>query len=119
MRGRRWGLLGIAALGAVACAHLEAPDQASAQGQGEAARQAPGQAAAGVELPPGQGRALLERECLNCHELKALTLFSAYYNRERWRALVMTMRGNGAVLDDAEVEVVAGYLARNFGTGVD
>lgn len=103
----------------MACAHLQSSgqvtDRVSNQARGEASRQA----AAGVELPPGQGRALLERECLNCHELKALTLFSAYYNRERWRALVMTMRGNGAVLDDAEVEVVADYLARNFGTGVD
>jgi cytochrome c5 len=116
-------VLGIAALGAVACAHLQVPDEAARQAPnrapGQAERQAQGQAAAGIELPPGQGRALLERECLNCHELKALTLFSAYYNRERWRALVMTMRGNGAVLDDAEVEVVADYLARNFGTGLD
>jgi mono/diheme cytochrome c family protein len=101
---KRSGLLVLAALGLAACAHQE---------------RAGGQAEAGVTLPPGAGRALLERECLNCHELDALTLFSDFYDRDLWRSLVMTMRGNGAKLDDAEVEVIADYLARNFGTGAD
>lgn len=67
-------------------------------------------------LPSGQGREILEHECLRCHELDALTLFRDFYGREQWRALVMTMRDNGAELDDAQVDVLARYLARHFGT---
>ncbi|MDX1562924.1 MAG: cytochrome c [Gammaproteobacteria bacterium] len=75
--------------------------------------------AASARLPPGDGRAILERECLNCHELDALRLFEDFYGRERWRSLVITMRDNGAEVDDGEVEVLAAYLARHFGTGGD
>lgn len=70
-------------------------------------------------LPPGDGRPILERECLNCHELGALELFSDFYTKERWRSLVLTMRENGAEVDDEQVEVLATYLARHFGTGTD
>lgn len=76
-------------------------------------------AGTGLALPPGDGRAILERECLNCHELEAIRLFSDFYGRQRWRSLVITMRDNGAEVDDAEVEVLAGYLAQHFGTGAD
>jgi mono/diheme cytochrome c family protein len=108
LQNGRSGLLVLAALGLAACAHQEQEQE-----------RAGGQAEAGLALPPGAGRALLERECLNCHELDALTLFSGFYDRDRWRSLVLTMRGNGAKLDDAEVEIIADYLARNYGTGVD
>lgn len=73
-------------------------------------------AAAPASLPAGPGRAILERECLKCHELDALTLFSDFYGRAQWRALVLTMRDNGAELDDEQVDVLAGYLAQHFGT---
>jgi len=75
------------------------------------------QTAAARNLPPGEGRVVLERECLKCHELDAIELFSGFYNRDRWRSLVLTMRANGANVDDAEVEVLAAYLARYYGTG--
>jgi len=70
-------------------------------------------------LPAGEGRELLISECLNCHELSALELFQDFYTADRWRSLVITMRANGAEVDDAEVEVLARYLAQHFGTGVD
>lgn len=112
MQDWRSGLLGIAAFGLAACAH-------DGQATGTEAGQAASRAEAGLVLPPGAGRALLERECLNCHELEVVELFSDFYDRELWRSLVITMRGNGATLDDREVEVIAEYLARYFGTGVD
>lgn len=71
--------------------------------------------AAGVALPAGAGREILENQCLICHELEALELFSDFYTRDLWRSLVISMRANGAQLDDAQVEVVADYLARHFG----
>lgn len=72
---------------------------------------------AAAALPPGEGREILARECLKCHELDALELFRGFYTRDRWRALVVTMRENGAEVDADELEVLADYLALNFGTG--
>jgi competence protein ComEA len=70
---------------------------------------------AGVDLPAGPGREILVASCLSCHELTALPLFAAFYTRDSWRALVVTMKGHGAAVDDAEVEVLADYLAQHFG----
>jgi mono/diheme cytochrome c family protein len=70
-------------------------------------------------LPDGNGRDILVTECLNCHELDALELFKDFYNQERWRSLVLTMRENGAQVDDRQVDILAEYLARHFGTGVE
>lgn len=72
---------------------------------------------AGVELPAGQGREILVSECLTCHELAALELFSGFYTRASWRSLVLSMRAHGAAVDDAQVEVLSDYLAQHFGTG--
>lgn len=70
-------------------------------------------------LPDGPGRAILERECLNCHGLDALELFKGFYTRDQWASLVTTMRENGARVDDGEIDVLARYLERYFGTGAD
>src|SRR5512134_2729431 len=71
--------------------------------------------AAGVELPEGPGREVLVASCLSCHELTALPLFASFYTRDSWRTLVLTMKGHGAQVDGAEVELLADYLARHFG----
>lgn len=71
--------------------------------------------AAGVELPVGEGREILVTECLNCHELAALELFRDFYDRDLWRSLVISMRANGAEVDETEVDVLSDYLARHFG----
>jgi mono/diheme cytochrome c family protein len=70
---------------------------------------------AGVELPAGQGREILVSACLGCHELTALELFRGFYTRDSWRSLVVTMRANGAQLADADVDLLADYLAEHFG----
>jgi hypothetical protein len=69
----------------------------------------------GVELPEGRGREILMASCLSCHELSALPLFQAFYTRDSWRALVLTMKEHGAEIDGAEIEVLADYLAQHFG----
>jgi len=96
-----WQLIGLGSVLAAACAVSSGPQRAENS----------------IDLPPGDGRAILETQCLVCHELGALTLFEDFYNRDRWRSLVITMRANGAVVDDDEVEVLADYLATHFGTG--
>ena len=69
----------------------------------------------GIELPPGPGREILLADCLGCHDLGGLDLFANFYNREDWRALVLTMAAHGAAIDAREVEQLADYLALNFG----
>ncbi len=69
----------------------------------------------GVELPAGQGREILIASCLSCHQLTGLPLFAAFYTRDSWRTLVLTMKGHGAEINDAQIEVLADYLAQYFG----
>ena len=56
----------------------------------------------GVELPAGQGREILMASCLSCHQLTGLPLFAAFYTRDSWLTLVLTMKGHGAEIDDAD-----------------
>ncbi len=107
----RCKLIGLCAVAVGACALRPTPEPAGTAAELPAAGSLP--------LPAGAGRAILERECLNCHELGALELFKGFYSRDRWRALVITMRDNGAEVDDEQVEVLATYLARHFGTGLE
>jgi mono/diheme cytochrome c family protein len=69
---------------------------------------------AGVELPDGRGRDLLITSCLGCHDLTGLPLFAPFYAREGWYTLVLTMQAHGADVDNAEIEVLADYLAQHF-----
>jgi mono/diheme cytochrome c family protein len=71
----------------------------------------------GVELPPGPGRQILLNRCLGCHDLGGLDLFKGFYTRDSWRDLVISMIGNGAELDAAEIEAVSDYLGQHFGPG--
>ena len=70
---------------------------------------------AGVDLPEGEGREILMASCLSCHELTGLALFKGFYTRDSWRTLVLTMKAQGAVVDDGDVEVLSDYLAQYFG----
>jgi hypothetical protein len=46
--------------------------------------------------------------------LTTLPLFAPFYERDRWHTLVVTMQAHGADVDNAEVELLADYLARHF-----
>jgi len=65
-------------------------------------------------LPPGKGKAIVQRTCISCHALKVVTAKRA--SKEQWSALVDQMISRGADLNDDEVEIIVDYLARNFGT---
>jgi hypothetical protein len=108
-------LLGLAVIASAACHSPEVLDGA-ARGDQPGPDYQPGRVAG---LPAGAGRDILVTECLNCHELDALELFKDFYNKERWRSLVVTMRENGAQVDDTQVDTLAEYLALHFGTGVE
>ena len=72
-------------------------------------------AAPGDELPDGAGKKVLLRACTTCHDLDEVTKFKGYYTRAQWKDIVVTMKEYGATLDDAEVDVLADYLASAIG----
>ena len=63
-------------------------------------------------LPPGKGKAIVARTCINCHALKVVT--SKRATKEQWSALVDQMVSRGADLSDDEIDVVVNYLSKNF-----
>jgi cytochrome c5 len=69
--------------------------------------------AAAQELPEGEGRKLIQEQCAGCHSLKPIV--SLKQSRDAWKALVVKMVDHGAHLDNQEVDVVTGYLAKYFG----
>lgn len=71
-------------------------------------------AANAPSLPPGKGKAIVQRDCAGCHALKVIT--SKRASREQWSTLVDQMVSRGADVPDEEIETVVDYLARNFGT---
>jgi mono/diheme cytochrome c family protein len=66
-----------------------------------------------TSLPPGKGKAIVQRTCVSCHALKVVTTKRA--TKEQWSAVINLMLSKGADLDDDEVDVVVDYLAKNFG----
>jgi competence protein ComEA len=70
---------------------------------------------AGASLPPGQGKAIVQRSCGGCHALKVVT--SKRASPTQWTALVNQMVSRGADLEDEEIDVVIEYLSKNFPVG--
>jgi mono/diheme cytochrome c family protein len=65
-------------------------------------------------LPPGKGKAIVQRTCISCHALKVVTAKRA--SKEQWSVLIDQMISRGADLNDDEVEIIVNYLVKNFGT---
>jgi competence protein ComEA len=64
-------------------------------------------------LPPGEGKAIVERMCSSCHALKVVT--SKRASPEQWSQLVDQMVSRGAEGTDEEVQTVVEYLSKYFG----
>ena len=66
------------------------------------------------KLPEGKGKNIVATTCSrSCHGSDVFT--SAKRELDEWRDLVYDMVSEGAPLQDGEVEIVAQYLAKNFG----
>ena len=72
--------------------------------------------APGIELPLGDGQAVVRKACTKCHSLEGLPMYKGYYDRGRWLLFVETMIANGATLNEEEKDLVVDYLTENFGT---
>ena len=65
------------------------------------------------ELPEGQGRALVQSACTQCHGIDVIV--RQRRSREDWTDVVSRMVGNGAELSDEDYNQVVQYLAMNLG----
>jgi len=93
-------------ISSVGC-HAAAPDESSS----------PRRYDPNIDLPESEGRVLVLRACVKCHELGGLDAYRGYWDLAQWREMVVGMVKNGAELLPAEQEVVAAYLTRHFGPG--
>jgi cytochrome c5 len=73
----------------------------------------PSAAAKPVELPEGDGKPIATEYCQMCHKLTNLT--KAHKNLDDWKDTIHTMIDRGASIPDEKVDVLAQYLAANFG----
>ena len=64
------------------------------------------------DLPPGDGKAIVQRACVGCHTLKVVTTKRA--TPEQWSAVVNQMISRGAEVEDDEIETLVAYLSKNF-----
>jgi competence ComEA-like helix-hairpin-helix protein len=65
------------------------------------------------ELPPGEGRDLLLKNCVGCHQLTVIT--SQHKSESKWTDTIVEMRNRGANGSDEDMEQVIHYLTANFG----
>ncbi|MGD0500505.1 MAG: helix-hairpin-helix domain-containing protein [Bryobacteraceae bacterium] len=68
---------------------------------------------AGIDLPDGKGKDIVESACTRCHTLERIVRQSM--TAEQWRNTLREMVENGASLDPEEWDPVVAYLAKNFG----
>lgn len=69
--------------------------------------------AGALALPPGNGRAIVQRSCKGCHALKVVTAKRA--TQEQWKVTVDQMVTRGAEVEDEEFDTLLAYLSKNFG----
>jgi cytochrome c5 len=91
-----------------------APRPAATQDAGQAAPPpAAPSAPKPVELPEGDAKPIATEYCQMCHKLTNLT--KANKNLDDWKDTIHTMIDRGASIPDDKVDVLAQYLATNFG----
>ena len=67
-----------------------------------------------VELPDGDGKAILQRACTTCPGLDEVVKFREYYTKDDWRDVIGTMVKYGAELREGEPEILVEYLGKYF-----
>lgn len=65
------------------------------------------------DLPPGEGKEVVQRMCTSCHAPKVVT--SKRASKTQWAQIVNQMVSRGAEGTDDEIETVVEYLSKNFG----
>ena len=64
------------------------------------------------EPPPGPGLDLIQRSCVNCHDIYMIT--AKRKTAQEWATIVGLMADRGAEVTPEETRIIEEYLARNF-----
>ena len=75
----------------------------------ETSRGAPPASGASQQLPEGEGRAILQRSCIQCHDLETVTGKTA--SRDEWTQILTRMVDSGASVTPAEQQMLIQYLS--------
>ena len=67
-------------------------------------------------MPPGEGRELVETDCLGCHNLTMI--FQNRKTQAGWTKEINDMIQRGAAVFPEEIEPITVYLSKNFGPDV-
>jgi len=65
--------------------------------------------------PPGPGLDLIQRSCVNCHDIYMIT--TKRKTPREWAEIVGVMADRGAEVTPDELQVIESYLVENFSTG--
>jgi cytochrome c5 len=69
-----------------------------------------------VKLKDGEGKAMVEANCLACHSLDYIQMNSPFLDRKGWEASVNKMiKVMGAPIRAEDVPSIVDYLTRNYG----
>jgi competence ComEA-like helix-hairpin-helix protein len=68
-------------------------------------------------LPPGDGQAIVEQKCANCHAVKVITAKKA--SKQQWSTIIDQMITRGADVPDDDIEILVDYLTKNFGPAAE
>jgi mono/diheme cytochrome c family protein len=67
-------------------------------------------------LKDGEGKQLVEGNCVMCHSLDYIPMNSVFLDRKGWEASVNKMvKVMGAPIGEQDAAAITDYLARNYG----
>ena len=70
-----------------------------------------------AEFPPGEGKAIADQACLNCHSADVVR--QQRLNEKQWTASLAKMSGWGAEIPESRKDALLAYLVKNFGPDND
>lgn len=65
------------------------------------------------DLPDGPGKDVLQKICVDCHDLDTVTMDNR--TKEGWQKTITKMGERGAEGTDEQFEAIVTYLTKNFG----
>ncbi len=68
-------------------------------------------------FPPGEGKAIADQACLNCHSTDVVR--QQRLTEKQWTASVTKMVGWGAQVPESKRDALIAYLVKNFGPDND
>lgn len=69
-----------------------------------------------VRLKDGEGRQLVEANCVMCHSLDYIQMNSPFLDRKGWEASVNKMvKVMGAPVSESDAKAIVDYLAARYG----